>query len=114
MGWPKASASRATTSAQPHEEEREEAEYDEVDITQTYGAPFPLLSTDEGARFIILKNRDVVGCKYIPSKLLEDIQMHDSFKQLLTACGLKKFVSMQKHAYTDLMIEFYTSLDVNE
>ena len=114
MGRTKASASLATTSTQPHDEERKEEEYDEVDIGKTYGAPFPFLSIDEGAHFITLKNRDIVGCKYIPSKLLEDINMHDSFQQLLTACGLKKFLSMQEHAYIDLIIEFYTSLDVNE
>ena len=118
MGRNKANASRASSSTheQPEDQEKaEEYDYEKGDnIAKTDGAPFPLLSMDEGARYIVLTNRDVVGCKYIPSKLLKDIQMLYSFKQLLTACGLKKFVSVHEPSYVDLVIEFYTSLDVNE
>ena len=55
----------------------------------------------------------MVACKYIPTSLLQDIGMHDSFTQLLINCGLKKFVSMHEHTFVDLNIEFYTSLEVN-
>ena len=75
MGRTKASASRASTSTRPQEEEHEEE-----DLTKTYESQFPLLSYDEGARFITFKNKYVVSCKYIPFNLLEDINMHDFFQ----------------------------------
>ena len=55
----------------------------------------------------------MVACKYIPTSLLQDIGMHNSFTQLLTNYGLKKFISMHEHTFVDLNIEFYTSLEVN-
>ena len=40
--------------------------------------------------------------------------MFDEFDQMLTQCGLKKFVSMHEATYVELITEFYTTLDVNE
>ena len=40
--------------------------------------------------------------------------MFDEFNQMLTQCGFKKFVSMHEPTYDKLIIEFYTTLDVNE
>ena len=39
--------------------------------------------------------------------------MLEPFNQLLTQCGLFKFVSMHEHTIIDLLIEFYTTLEVN-
>ena len=39
--------------------------------------------------------------------------MLESFDQLLTQCGLKKFISMHKDTNIKLTTEFYTTLDVN-
>ena len=39
--------------------------------------------------------------------------MLDSFNQMLTNCGLQKFVSMHEDTYIELLTEFYTSLEVN-
>ena len=39
--------------------------------------------------------------------------MLESFDQLLTQCGLKKFISMHEDINVELTIEFYTTLDVN-
>ena len=36
------------------------------------------------------------------------------FDQMLTQCGLKKFIFMHEDTYVDLITEFYTTLDVNE
>ena len=55
----------------------------------------------------------MVACKYIPISLLNDVGMHDSFTQLLTNYGLKKFISMHEHTFVDLNMEFYTTLEVN-
>ena len=49
------------------------------DLQQTYQAKFPILSHDEGARFTKNKFREMVTCKYIPTSLLNDVGMHDSF-----------------------------------
>ena len=39
--------------------------------------------------------------------------MLESFNQLLTQCGLKKFISMYEDINVELTTEFYTTLDVN-
>ena len=39
--------------------------------------------------------------------------MNESFNQILTSCGLKKFMSMHEDTYIELITEFYTTLDVN-
>ena len=39
--------------------------------------------------------------------------MLESFDQLLTQCGLKKFVSMHEDTNVELTTEFYTTLEVN-
>ena len=82
-------------------------------LQQTYQAKFPILSHDESARFTKNKFREMVAWKYIPTSLLNDVGMYDSFNQLLTNCGLKKFVSMHEHTFVDLNMEFYTTLNVN-
>ena len=55
----------------------------------------------------------MVACKYIPTSLLQDVGMNDSFTQLLINCCLKKFVSIHEHTFVDLNMEFYTTLEVN-
>ena len=40
--------------------------------------------------------------------------MFDEFDQMLTHCGLKKFVFMHEATYVELITKFYTTLDVNE
>ena len=74
---------------------------------------FLILSYIEGDRFTKNKFRENISCKYIPTSLHQDISMHDLFNQLLTNCGLKKFVSMHEHTFVDLIMEFYTYLEVN-
>ena len=39
--------------------------------------------------------------------------MLEYFDQLLTQCGLKKFISMHEDTNVELTTEFYTTLDVN-
>ena len=46
----------------------------------------------------------MVVCKYIPTSLLNDVGMYDSFAQLLTNYGLRKFVSMHEHTFVDLNV----------
>ena len=61
----------------------------------------------------MLKFREIIGCKYIPNSLLNDVGMSDSFNELLTTSGFKKFISMHEDVYVELITEFYTTLDVN-
>ena len=49
----------------------------------------------------------------MPNSLLTKVGMFDVFDNMLSQCGLKKFVSMQEDTYVDLITEFYTTLDVN-
>ena len=39
--------------------------------------------------------------------------MLEPFNQMLTQCGLMKFVSMHEDSIIDLVTEFYTTLEVN-
>ena len=84
---------RSSSSKRPHVEEEHQ---EEKDLFQTYKAKFSLLSHVEGANFTIIKFREIVGCKYIPNSLLNDVGMHDSFDKMLTICGLMKFISMHE------------------
>ena len=100
-----------SSSKRLHVEEAHQEE--EEDLSQTYKAKFPILTHEEGAKFIIIKFREIIGCKYIPNSLLKDVGMLESFDQLLTQCGLKRFVSMYEDTNVELTTEFYTTLDVN-
>ena len=102
---------RELSSKRPHIEESHQEE--EEDLSQTYKAKFPILTREEGAKFTIIKFRKIIGYKYIPNSLLNDVGMLESFDQLLTQCGLKKFISMHEDTNVELTIEFYTTLDVN-
>ena len=102
---------RGSSSKRPHIEESHQEE--EEDLLKTYKAKFPILTYKEGANFITIKFREIIGCKYIPNSLLNDVGMLESFDQLLTQCGLKKFISMYEDINVELTTEFYTTLDVN-
>ena len=104
---------KRSSLSRPRRDDQDEEETREENLQLTCQAKFPILFHEEGARFTKNKFREMVACKYIPSSLLQDISMHDSFTQLLTNCGLKKFVSMHEHTFVDLNMEFYTSLEVN-
>ena len=102
---------RASSSKRPHIEESHQEE--EEDLLQTYKAKFPILTHEEGTKFTIIKFREIIGCKYIPNSLLKDVGILESFDQLLTQCGIKRFVSMHEDTNVELTTEFYTTLDVN-
>ena len=102
---------RASSSKRPHIEESYQEE--EEDLSQTYKAKFPILTHEEGAKFTIIKIREIIGCKYISNSLLKDVDMLESFDQLLTQCGLKRFVSMHEDTNIELTTKFYTTLEVN-
>ena len=82
-------------------------------MAPTYKAKFLIFSQEEDDRFTTLKFKEIISCKYIPSSLLQDVGMQDSFTYLLTFCGLQKFVSIHENTYVELITKFYTSLDVN-
>ena len=101
---------RSSSSKRPHVEEEHQ---EEENLSKTYKAKFPILSHEEGARFSMIKFREITSCKYIPNSLLKDVSMLESFNKLMTQYGLKKFLSMHEDTYVDLITEFYTTLDVN-
>ena len=101
---------KGSTSKRPHVEEQPQ---EEENLTKTYKAKFPILTHEEGAKFTLIKFREITSCKYVPNSLLKDVGMLESFDKMLTQCGLKKFVSMNEDTYVDLVTEFYTTLDVN-
>ena len=92
----------------------EEEHQEEEDLSQTYKAKFSILTHEEGDKFTAIKFREIIGCKYIPNSLLNNVGMLEEFDQMLTQCGLKKFISMHEATYVELITEFYTTLDVNE
>ena len=79
------------------EEEHQEVE----DLSQTYKVKFPILTHKEGNKFTSIKFREIIGCKYIPNSLLNSVGMLEEFDQMLTQCGLKKFVSMHEATYVN-------------
>ena len=101
---------KGSISKRPHVEEQPQ---EEENLTKTYKAKFPILTHEEGAKFTLIKFREITSCKYVPNSLLKDVGMLESFDKMLTQCGLNKFVSMNEDTYVDLVIEFYTTLDVN-
>ena len=96
---------KGSSSSRPKRDDQDEEEHQVEDLQQTHLAKFPILSHDESARFTKNKFREMVACKYIPTSLLNDVGMHDSFNQLLTNCGLKKFVFIHEHTFVDLNME---------
>ena len=111
MGRKKGDASRGSQSKRSIIEEAPPQE--QKDLSHTFKAKFPIISNEEGDKFTILKFREIIGCKYIPNSLFNDVGMSDSFNELLTTSGLNKFVSMHEDVYVELITEFYTTLDVN-
>ena len=85
---------RGSSSKRPHIEESDQEE--EEDLSQTYKAKFPILTYEEGAKFTTIKFRKIIGCKYIPNSLFKDVGMLESFDQLLTQCGIKRFFLCMK------------------
>ena len=102
---------RASSSKRPHIEESHQEE--EEELSQTYKAKFPILTHEEGTKFTTIKFRKIIGCKYILNSLLKNVGMLESFDQLLTQCGLKKFISMHEDTNVELTTKFYTTFDVN-
>ena len=103
---------RASPSKRPHIEEFPQEE--EENLGKTYKAKFLILSHTEGTKLTTIRFREILGCKYIPNSLLNNVGMLQVFNQMLTQCGLKKFIAMHEDTYVDLITEFYTTLDVNE
>ena len=103
---------RVSSSKRPHIEESSQEE--EENLSKTYKAKFLILSHAKGTKLTTIRFREILGCKYIPNSLLNNVGMLQVFDQMLTQCGLKKFVSMHEDTYVDLITEFYTTLDVNE
>ena len=103
---------KASSSKRPHIEEFPQEE--EENLSKTYKAKFLILSHAEGAKLTNIKFREILGYKYIPNSLLNNVGMLQVFDQMLTQCGLMKFVAMHEETYVDLITEFYTTLDVNE
>ena len=102
---------KGSSSKRPHvKEEHQEKE----DLSETYKAKFPILTHEEGNKFTSIKFHEIIGCMFIPNFLLNNVGMLEEFDQMLTQCGLKKFVSMHEATYVELITEFYTTLDVNE
>ena len=73
----------------------EEKHQEVQDPSQTYKAKFPILTHEEGNKFTSIKFHEIIGCKYIPNSILTNVGMFDEFDQMLTQCGLKKFVSIE-------------------
>ena len=70
---------KGSSSKRPHVEEEAIPENEEEDLTKTYEANFPILSHEEGARLTTIQFKEILGCKYIPSSLLEKIGMLEPF-----------------------------------
>ena len=103
---------RASSSKRPHIEESPQEE--DENLSKTYKAKFLILSHAEGTKLTTIMFREILGYKYIPNSLLNNVGMLQVFDQMLTQYGLKKFISMHEDTYIDLITEFYTTLDVNE
>ena len=70
---------KGSSSSRPLKDHQDEEKHQEEDLSITSKAKFSILSHKEGNRFTTLKFRKIIPCKYIPSSLLYDIGMHESF-----------------------------------
>ena len=98
---------KGSSSKRPHVEEEAMPEPEEENLTKTYEANFPILSHEEGAILTKIQFRE------ISNSLLNNVGMFDEIDRMLQQSGLKKFISMHEDTYVDLIIEFYTTLNVN-
>ena len=64
---------RASLSKRPHIEESPQEE--EENLSKTYKAKFLILSYVEGTKLITIRFREILGCKYIPHSLLNNVGM---------------------------------------
>ena len=103
---------KGSSSKNPQVEE-ELQQIEEENLSKTYKSKFLILTHEEGDRFTKIKFREILDCKYIPNSLLNDVKMLEPFNQMLTQCGLMKFVSMHEDSIIDLITEFYTTLEVS-
>ena len=103
---------KGSSSRNPQVEE-ESQQVEEENLCKKYKAKFPILTHVEGDRLTKIRFREILDCKYIPNSLLNDVNMLESFNQLLNQCGLMKFVSMHEDSIVDLVTEFYTTLEVH-
>ena len=72
---------KGSTSKRPHVEEQAQ---EKEDLSYTYKAKFPILTHEEGAKFSIIKFRKITSCKYVPTFLLKDVGMLESFNKMMT------------------------------
>ena len=72
---------KGSSSKRPHVEEEHQ---EEEDLSQTYKAKFPILTHEEGDKFTSIKFHEIIGCKYIPNSLLNNVGMLEEFDQMLT------------------------------
>ena len=61
---------KGSTSKRPHIEEQPQ---EEENLTKTYKAKFPILTHEEGAKFTLIKFREITSCKYVLNSLLKDV-----------------------------------------
>ena len=64
---------RASSSKRPHIEESPQEE--EENLSKTYKAKFLILSHAEGTKLTIIRFREILGYKYIPNSLLNNVGM---------------------------------------
>ena len=97
----------ASSSKRPHIEESPQEE--EENLSKTYKDKFLILSHAEETKLTTIRFKEILGYKYIPNSLLNNVGMLQVFDQMLNQCRL-----MHEDTYVDLITEFYTTLDVNE
>ena len=73
---------RASSSKRPHIEESSQEE--EENLSKTYKAKFLILSHAEGTKLTTIRFREILGYKYIPNSLLNNVGMLQVFDQMLT------------------------------
>ena len=83
---------RAFSSKRPFVEEPPQEEED--NLSKHYKAKFLILSHAKGTKLTTIRFREILACKYMPNSLLTKVGMFDVFDNILSQCGLKKFVSM--------------------
>ena len=71
---------KGSTSKRPHVEEQPQ---EEEDLSNIYKAKFSILTREEGAKFSLIKFREITSCKYVPTSLLKDVGMLELFDKLL-------------------------------
>ncbi|CAA0832065.1 BTB/POZ and MATH domain-containing protein 2, partial [Striga hermonthica] len=79
------------------------------DLSDQFGAPFPIYSRKEGETYSRLSQKEVVRPKAVDWNLLNDLGILEDVMKYLKVLNLTEYAKMEEPSYRGLMLEFFSS-----